>query len=110
MTHLETIITIILVVFATMLTRFLSFFVFPNSDTMPKFIKYLGTVLPFAVMGLLVVFSFKEVSFLQYPYAVPEIISGTVVLILHIYKRNMLFSIAGGTLLYMFLLQKVFIG
>ena len=108
MSSLEQAITVVLVILATMLTRFISFLVFPNPEKMPKFIKYLGTVLPFATMGLLVVFSYKHVSFLKAPYGIPELIASCLVVFLHVYKRNMLLSIASGTIVYMFLVQKIF--
>lgn len=108
MTLAQRIITVAVVVFGTMLTRFLPFFVFPSDKPTPKYIRYLGKVLPSAVFGLLVVYCFKNVNPLCAPFAVPEIISCIAVVILHVLKRQMFLSIAGGTVIYMLLVQFVF--
>ncbi len=108
MTLSQQIITIAMVVLGTVLTRFLPFLVFPAGKPTPKYIKYLGTVLPSAVFGLLVVYSLKDTSVLAAPYGIPEAISLALVIALHLWKRNMLISIAGGTICYMLLVQFVF--
>ena len=74
----------------------------------PEFILYLGRVLPYSVMAMLVVYCLKDVNFLEYSHGLPEIISSVVVILLHIWKRNTLLSITSGTLLYMFLVQTIF--
>lgn len=109
MTIVESIIIIMCVVLGTMLTRFLPFLLFPDSKTPPESIKYLGKVLPYAVMGLLVVFSLKDVSVTTGSYGIPEVVSIVFIILLHIFKRNTLLSIAGGTILYMILVQMIFI-
>lgn len=109
MTIFESIITIIFVVLGTMVTRFLPFLLFPDSKTPPEIIKFLGKVLPYAVMGLLVVFTLKDVSITTGSHGIPEAIAIIFIIILHTLKRNTLISIAGGTILYMFLVQVVFI-
>lgn len=101
-------ITIIMVILGTMLTRFLPFMVFPPGKTMPKFIQYLGNALPPAVFGLLVVYCLKNVSLFSGSHGVPELISIALVAALHLWKRQMLLSIAGGTVCYMLLVQLVF--
>lgn len=108
MTLTQQIITIIMVIGGTMLTRFLPFLLFPAGKPTPKYIQYLGTVLPSAVFGLLVVYCLKNVSLLEGSHGIPELISIVFVIVLHIWKRQMLFSIAGGTILYMLLIQLVF--
>lgn len=108
MTITQSVITIIFVVLGTMLTRFLPFLLFPDNKTPPESIKFLGKVLPYAVMGLLVVFSLKDVSIVSGSYGVPEAIAIIFIVILHNLKRNTLLSIAGGTILYMVLVQLVF--
>lgn len=108
MTIIQQIITIAVVVLATMLTRFLPFFVFPAGKKIPKFVEYLGKVLPAATLGLLVIYCFKDMQFLQSPYGIPELIASLIVIILHVWKRNMLLSIAAGTVIYMLLVQLVF--
>lgn len=104
----EQIITIAMVVLGTMATRFLPFIVFPHGKETPKYVQYLGKALPGAVFGLLVVYSLKSVSLIAYPHGIPEFIALAFVVILHFWKRQMLLSIAGGTVLYMVLVQTVF--
>lgn len=108
MTLTQQLITILMVVAGTMLTRFLPFILFPAGRPTPKYIQYLGNVLPAAVFGLLMVYCLKEVSFFSGDHGIPEIISIAVVVILHMWKRQMLLSIAGGTVCYMLLVQLVF--
>ena len=108
MTLTQKIITIGMVILGTVLTRFLPFLFFPAGKPTPKYIQYLGTVLPPAVFGLLVVYCLKDVSLFAGSHGIPEMISIAVVTGLHIWKRQMLLSIAGGTLCYMLLVQFVF--
>lgn len=108
MTTTQQIITIAMAVLATVLTRFLPFVIFPAGKEMPKIIKYLGKVLPAAVFGFLVVFCLKNVEILSGSHGIPELIAVAVVVILHLWKRQMLLSILGGTVVYMLLVQLVF--
>ena len=108
MTLTQQIITIAMIVLGTLLTRFLPFLLFPAGKPTPKYIQYLGKVLPSAVFGLLVVYSLKDVSLLTGGHGIPELISVAVVIALHLWKRQMLLSIAGGTVCYMLLVQLVF--
>lgn len=109
MTLSQQIITIAMVVLGTVITRFLPFIVFPSGKSIPKYIKYLGKVLAAAVFGMLVVYSLKNVSITDGSHGIPELISIVIVAGLYIWKRNMLVSIAGGTICYMLLVQFVFI-
>ncbi len=93
---------------ATIITRFLPFVLFPKGKKVPDFIVYLGKILPFAAMGLLVVSCFSGVSFLSYPYGLPEIICVVLAALLHWKKKNTLLSISVSTVLYMFLIRFVF--
>lgn len=104
----QQLIIISLVAFATMLTRFLPFLVFPAGKETPAFIRYLGKVLPAAVFGLLVIYCFRNINILAGSHGIPELIAVIVVALLYIWKRQMLLSIAGGTVLYMVLVQVVF--
>ena len=108
MTLTQQIITIAMVVLGTAVTRFLPFLVFPAEKPTPKYIRYLGNALPFAVFGLLVIYSLKDVSILSGSHGIPELISIVLVIVLHVWKRQMLLSIAGGTVCYMLLVQMVF--
>lgn len=108
MTPAQKIITIAAVSLATMLTRFLPFIIFPAGKPTPRFVKYLGEVLPPAVFGMLVIYCVKGVDLLSGSRGIPELISIAAVVLLHLWKRHMLLSIAGGTILYMLLVQLVF--
>jgi branched-subunit amino acid transport protein AzlD len=104
----QQIITIAAVIAGTMVTRFLPFIVFPSGKKTPKYVQYLGKVLPAAVFGLLVIYCLRNVDVLHGSHGIPELISIAVVVILHLWKRQMLLSIAGGTVCYMLLVQLVF--
>lgn len=108
MTFPQRIITILMVILGTMLTRFLPFLLFPAGKPTPKYIQYLGKALPAAVFGLLVIYSLRNVSVLTGTHGFPELIAILVVVLLHLWKRQMLLSIAGGTVCYMLLVQFVF--
>ncbi len=108
MTVSQQVITILVVVLGTMLTRYLPFLLFPGNKPTPKYIRYLGNVLPAAVFGLLVVYCLKNVSLLTGSHGIPELVSIAVVIALHLWKRQMLLSIAGGTVCYMLLVQFLF--
>ncbi|MGN1195433.1 MAG: branched-chain amino acid transporter permease [Acutalibacteraceae bacterium] len=108
MTVSQQIITIAAVVLATVLTRFLPFLVFPQDKPTPKFIKYLGDALPPAIFGMLVIYCLKDVDVFSSSHGIPELISVAVTAVIHILKRNMLLSIAVGTVSYMLLVQFVF--
>lgn len=108
MTFTKQLITIGMVVLGTMITRFLPFIVFPANKPTPKYIQYLGKVLPSAVFGLLVIYCLKNVSIFTGSHGIPEAISIVFVILLHLWKRQMLISIAGDTICYMLLVQFVF--
>ena len=104
----QQIVIIGIVVFGTMLTRFLPFLIFGRKKEAPKYIQYLGKVLPAAVFGLLVVYCLKDVNLFTGSHGLPEAIAILVVVLLHVWKRQMLLSIAGGTVCYMVFLQLFF--
>ncbi len=108
MTLAQQIITVGMVILGTALTRFLPFLLFPAGRPTPRYIRYLGAVLPAAVFGLLVVYCLRDVSPLSGSHGIPELISIAAVAGLHMWKRQMLLSIAGGTVCYMLLVQLVF--
>ena len=109
MTTGQAVLTVALVALGTVLTRFLPFWIFPANRPTPKYIQYLGKVLPFAVIGFLVVYCLKTVSVAAYPYGLPEAVAIVCVVLVHLWKKNMLLSIACGTILYMLLVQAVFV-
>lgn len=108
MTLTQQMITIVMVVLGTAITRFLPFLVFPAGKPTPKYIRYLGKVLPPAIFGLLVVYSLRNVDILSGNHGIPELLAVLLVMGLHVWKRQMLLSIAGGTVFYMVLVQMVF--
>ena len=96
---------ILVVSLITALIRFLPFILFPEGKEPPKIITYLSNVLPCAVMGMLVIYCLKNVSLVTFPFALPELISIILVVILYVYKRNTLLSILSGTVCYMIIVQ-----
>ena len=88
--------------------RFLPFLIFGENRKTPPLVSYLGQVLPFAIMGMLVVYCLKDVSITAAPFGIPEVVGCAVVTLLHSWKRNTLLSIGAGTLCYMLLVQFVF--
>ena len=93
----------------TLLTRALPFLLFPDHKEIPAYMKYLADILPYTIIGMLVVYCLKNISLVESPHALPEIISIAVIVVLHLWKKNTLLSIGGGALLYMLLVQFVFI-
>lgn len=108
MTVTQSIITIALCSLATMLTRFLPFVVFSREKKTPRLISYIGDALPGAIFGMLVVYCLKGVSILTFSHGIPELIAIAVVVLIHLWRRQMLISIASGTVVYMLLVQLVF--
>lgn len=104
--HSAAMITVIALVTAAL--RFLPFWIFCENRKTPPLVSHLGQVLPFAIMGMLVVYCLKDVSFADAPFGIPEILGCVVVTVLHVWKRNTLLSIGAGTVCYMLLVQFVF--
>lgn len=100
--------SVAVIALATAALRFLPFLIWSGDRKTPKIIEKLGRVLPFAIMGMLVVYCLKEVSFTGLSEFVPSLIACLVVGILYIWKRNTLISIIAGTVCYMVLVQTVF--
>lgn len=108
MTISEQMITIAMCVLGTMITRFLPFAVFNSKRPTPRYIQYLGKVLPGAIFAMLVVYCLRNVSLSGGSHGLPELIAISVTVGLHLWKRQMLLSIAGGTVCYMLLIQFIF--
>jgi branched-subunit amino acid transport protein AzlD len=98
-----------LVSLGTIFTRFLPFILFPENKKIPNYIKHLSNVLPYTIIGMLVVYCLKDISFTVHPYAVPEMISIATITVLHLWKKNTLLSISFGSALYIILIQFIFI-
>lgn len=105
---MHSLILIIVMAAVTALLRFLPFIIWNGKRKTPKYILYLGNVLPYAIMGMLVVYCLKGISFAAAPYGIPEFLGVMIVGLLYLWKRNTLLSIVGGTAAYMFLIQMVF--
>ena len=108
MTVPQQVVTIALCVAGTMLTRFLPFLVFSPRKETPGYIQYLGKALPCAVFGMLVIYCLKNVSLFTGSHGLPEFIAIAVTIALHLWRKQMLLSIAGGTACYMVLVQFLF--
>lgn len=109
MTNIQMLVTVLALAAGVQLTRWLPFWLFPDGKEPPAVVHYLGRVLPCATMGLLVVYCLKGVSWLSAPHGAAELIAIAAVAALHRWKGNVLLSIAGGTVLYMLLVQVVFV-
>ena len=88
--------------------RFLPFLIFGENRSTPPLISHLGQVLPFAIMGMLVVYCLRHISFSAMPFGIPELAACALVVAVHIRKRNTLLSIISGTVFYMVLVQTLF--
>lgn len=108
MTLMQQIITIAMCVLGTMLTRFLPFLIFRPDRPTPRYVQYLGSVLPLAVFAMLVVYCLRNVEVLQGSHGLPEFIAILITIGLHMWRKQMLISIAGGTISYMLLVQFIF--
>lgn len=107
LTTTQSLILIGFIALGTQITRALPFILFPENKKTPRYIIYLGKVLPYAAIGLLVVYCLKNVSFFVNPFGIPEAIAILCVLVLHLWKNNTLLSIGGGTVVYMVLVQLI---
>ena len=104
----QQLITFGVIIIATVVMRFVPFLLFPDNKPTPKFVHYLGTVLPAAVFGLLMVYALKGVNILEGSHGLPELIAIIITAAVHLWKRQMLLSISAGTVCYMLLVQLVF--
>lgn len=108
MDKLHAVLIIAVTALVTMALRFLPFLVFGENRKTPPIIAHLGQVLPYAIMGMLVVYCLKDIRLTSSPYGIPELIGCALVALLHIWKRNTLLSIGAGTVCYMLLVQFLF--
>lgn len=93
----------------TMLIRFAPFILFSRGEELPGWIQYLGNILPPAVMSVLLVYCLRGIDLTSASHSIPELVSVAVVVLLHLWKRNTLLSIGVGTVLYMMLVQLIFV-
>ena len=93
----------------TFLTRVLPFLLFDRGESPPKIVLYLGRMLPPAVIAMLIIYCLRGISFSAPAGWAPQLIAVGAVGGLHLWKHNNLLSIFGGTILYMVLVQAVFV-
>ena len=101
-------IIILIMGLVTLATRIVPVLIFGRGEKVPEFILYLGRVVPYTAMGLLIVYCLRDVPVFDAPHGLPELIALAVVAVSYIWKRNTIFSVVIGTALYMFLVQSVF--
>lgn len=108
MSNIHSVLIVAVCALVTIGLRFLPFVIFRGDRPTPPYIVYLGKVLPYAIMGMLVVFCLKNVSLTAAPHGLPEFIACALTALLHVWKRNTLISIIGGTAAYMIMVQMIF--
>ena len=101
-------IVIVVMGLAVLATRIVPVLIFGRGEKVPEFILYLGRVVPYTAMGLLIVYCLRDVPVLDSPHGLPELIALAVVTVTYLWKRNSILSVVIGTALYMFLVQSVF--
>lgn len=109
LTPIQIVLIVLAVATGAMATRFPPFFLFPEGKQPPQVVTYLGSVLPPVMMGLLIVYCLKDVAIASNPHGLPELISMVFIVLIHLWRKNVLLSIGCGTGLYMFLVQAVFV-
>lgn len=106
--HRHAMIVIAVMGLAVLATRIVPVLIFGRGEKVPEFILYLGRVVPYTAMGLLIVYCLRDMPVLEAPHGLPEIISLAVVTGTYLWKRNTILSVVTGTVLYMFLVQSIF--
>ncbi|MFP4697344.1 MAG: branched-chain amino acid transporter permease [Eubacteriales bacterium] len=109
MNNSYTLIAILIMAIITFITRVAPFIIFRNYKRTPKYVVYIGKYLPPAVIAMLIIYCLKDINLLAFPFGIPEMIGIAVVALLHIWKRNNLISIIGGTIIYMIQVQIIFV-
>lgn len=104
----DRILLIAVIALVTIALRFVPFLIFGGKRKTPKYVSYLGRVLPYAIMGMLVVYCLRSTGFSVISEWLPQLISCALVVVLHLWKKNTLLSILGGTICYMVLVQMLF--
>ena len=107
-TDTHALLIIVIMGLVTLGTRILPVIIFGRGEKVPEYILYLGRVVPYTAMGLLIVYCLKDVPVLEAPHALPEIIALAIVTASYLWKRNTIFSVLIGTIAYMLMVQMVF--
>lgn len=105
MTLTQQLMLIALITFTTLLTRFLPFIIFGTDRPLPPMIQYFGSILPPALFGLLVIYALRDIKWSSFANSLPAIAAIIAIVLIHLWKRNMLLSIAVGTITYMILIR-----
>jgi len=105
--YIHSVLIVAVVAAVTIALRFLPFFIFGGKKETPKIVLYLGKVLPYAIMGMLVIYCLRSITTGGMGAGIAQLIACAVVVLLHLWKRNTLISIIGGTAVYMILVQVV---
>ncbi|ULG72265.1 branched-chain amino acid transporter permease [Macrococcus brunensis] len=105
MTLTQQLIMIALMTCTTLLTRYLPFVIFRSDKPIPPVIQYFGSILPPAIFGLLVIYALRDIRWSSYAHSLPAIGAIIAIVLVHLWKRNMLISIAVGTIIYMLLIR-----
>ena len=105
--NLHSVLIVAVVAIVTIALRFLPFLIFGEKRKIPEAVLYLGKVLPYAIMGMLVVYCLRSIPEESFKAGATQLFACTVVVVLHLWKRNTLISIIGGTAVYMMLVQMV---
>ncbi|MBQ6500748.1 MAG: AzlD domain-containing protein [Mogibacterium sp.] len=101
-------IVIVVMGLGVLATRIVPVLIFGRGEKVPEFILYLGRVVPYTAMGLLIVYCLRDVPVFEAPHGLPELIALSAVAATYIWKRNTILSVVIGTALYMFLVQSIF--
>lgn len=109
LTPLQAVISILVMAGVTFLTRLLPFLLFGRGGQPPRVVVYLGSVLPPAVIAMLIIYCLRNIDLFSGTHGLPELLCVAVVAVLHLWKGNNLLSIFGGTILYMVLIQVVLV-
>jgi len=105
----QAILVILVAAVCTFATRLFPFALFGGKKEVPQFVRYLGDILPAAIIGVLIIYCFKDFAKGDVNLIVPQLIAAAATAAVHIWKRNILFSIAVGTIGYMLLIHFVFV-
>lgn len=108
MTQWQLMITFLIFFLGIVLARSIIFLLFPAGKEIPQFIIYLGRVLPTATIGLIIIYSLKDIPITKSPYLLPELLAIILVIIINRVFKQQILSIILGTIFYMFLVQIVF--
>lgn len=105
MTTMQRLLTIAIAALVTIGTRAVSFVLFPAGKQPPRFVTWMGRQLPRAVMAMLVIYCLKDVSFAAAPFGIPALAGIAITAALHVWKKQMVLSVCGGTFAYMLLIR-----